>query len=96
MARGTEDKTGQATRERHRRQLLERWGAWCWVCLAAGYGRRARINLRLKWPHPRCLTRDHVVPRCQGGTDDVDNMRPAHNLCNTRRGSLDRWRRSRS
>ncbi len=94
MSRGTEDKTGQATRERHRREILEAYGALCWICLAAGYTQRARINLRLRWPHPRCFTRDHVIQRCDGGQDTVANMRPAHNRCNTRRGALARWKRT--
>ena len=36
---------------------------------------------------------DHVVPRSQGGLDDVANLEPAHKLCNSLRGTmtLDEW-----
>lgn len=86
--RGTECKTGQATRARHNRQILERWGPYCWICILAGRGLwRSRINLRLRWPHPRCFTRDHVVPRAHGGTDELGNLRAAHNQCNMSRGA---------
>lgn len=30
---------------------------------------------------------DHVIPRSQGGTDDIANCRPAHLKCNVRRGT---------
>lgn len=31
-------------------------------------------------------TADHLVPRSRGGTDTLDNLRPAHFRCNARRG----------
>lgn len=30
---------------------------------------------------------DHIVPRSLGGTDDLDNLRPAHGVCNSARGN---------
>lgn len=89
-ARGTALKTGQATRERHRVLILAAHGPYCWLCLAGGKTlAKSRINLRLRWPHPRCFTRDHVIPRALGGTDDLCNLRPAHHVCNAKRGSKD-------
>lgn len=86
--RGTVCKTGQATRDRHRRQLLKLWGPYCWMCVLAGLGLElARIDLSLKWPDPGCFTRDHVIPRSRGGTDDIGNLRPAHHRCNSQRGA---------
>ena len=86
--RSTEDKTGQATRARWRAQIIARWGAYCWLCVLDGKGLwRSRINLRLKWPHPRCFTRDHVIPRSRGGTNDISNQRGAHKICNELRGN---------
>lgn len=37
---------------------------------------------------------DHIVPRSLGGTDDLDNLMPAHKRCNSSRGALalDEWR----
>lgn len=86
--RGTELKTGQATRIRQRQEILALWGPYCWLCVLDGKGLwRSRINLRLKWPHPRCFTRDHVVPRALGGSEHISNLRAAHHHCNAKRGA---------
>ena len=37
--------------------------------------------------HPSADTIDHVRPRALGGTDTLDNLRPAHGFCNTGRGA---------
>jgi hypothetical protein len=37
--------------------------------------------------HPGADTVDHVKPRAMGGTDTLDNLRPAHGFCNTGRGA---------
>lgn len=29
---------------------------------------------------------DHLIPRTLGGSDDLENLRPAHKLCNQLRG----------
>lgn len=33
-------------------------------------------------------TADHVTPRSKGGTNTLDNLRPAHGRCNSSRGDL--------
>ena len=33
-------------------------------------------------------TADHITPSSKGGNDDLDNLRPAHKSCNSRRGNL--------
>lgn len=37
---------------------------------------------------------DHIIPRALGGTDELDNLMPAHARCNSSRGAmpLDAWR----
>lgn len=85
--RSTSDKTGQATRLRQRDAIISRWGNVCHICWSNGItDTRATIDLSLAWPHPRCFTRDHYVPRSRGGQDTIDNLRPAHHECNARRG----------
>jgi len=85
--RSTSDKTGQGTRDMWRRVLVAKYGRVCHICWAAGVtDQRATIDLELKWPHPQCFTRDHIKPRSQGGRDTKRNQRPAHKLCNERRG----------
>ena len=36
----------------------------------------------------RDLSADHVIPRAHGGPTTVDNLRPAHKLCNSRKGCM--------
>lgn len=33
------------------------------------------------------LALDHVVPRSMGGRDELENIEPAHQRCNTSRGN---------
>jgi len=45
--------------------------------------------------HPGADTVDHIIPRSRGGTDDLDNLRPAHLSCNSARRdvALSSWHR---
>lgn len=78
--RSTTDKTGQATRARILRAILKIHGAVCHLCSGP-------IDLELRYPHPMSATRDHVIPRSLGGTNAIRNQRPAHKVCNERRGN---------
>lgn len=42
---------------------------------------------------PDGTTIDHVIPRSKGGTDDLENLRPACRTCNTSKGTkdVDEW-----
>lgn len=72
----------------HRAALLGRVGATCWLC-------SGRIDLTVKHPSPRALECDHVIPVSRGGSDELDNLRPAHAECNRARGAdLPAWFRS--
>lgn len=63
--------------------LIKRDGTDCGIC-------GDDIDSDLKFPHPRSLTVDHVLPRSLGGLDSLDNLRLAHALCNsTRQNRLD-------
>jgi 5-methylcytosine-specific restriction endonuclease McrA len=33
------------------------------------------------------LSIDHIIPRSQGGSHKIDNLRAAHLLCNSQRGA---------
>lgn len=86
--RSRADKTSAATRRRQRAQLAEIWGSFCWLCLARGCTPGdAWIDPEAKHPHPLSFTRDHVIPVSVGGADDLMNLRPAHKICNERRGN---------
>lgn len=40
------------------------------------------------------MTIDHVIPKCLGGTDDLENLVPACEKCNTKKGSKVNWQRN--
>ena len=34
------------------------------------------------------MSLDHYIPKCHGGTDDVENLLPAHAICNSIKNDL--------
>lgn len=34
-------------------------------------------------------TADHLIPRSKGGPNTIENVRPAHHACNSKRGAQD-------
>jgi 5-methylcytosine-specific restriction endonuclease McrA len=65
-------------------QVIATYGAKCYIC-----------GLKIDFMAPRKagipgwetgLHIDHVVPIAMGGSDDLDNVRPTHGLCN-----LNKW-----
>lgn len=56
-------------------KVIERYGMTCWLC---------QREIR-----PDQFSIDHIHPRSKGGNDDIDNLRPAHLICNKRRGVKD-------
>jgi 5-methylcytosine-specific restriction endonuclease McrA len=69
---------------RTRMALYERDGWTCHLC-------NEPVPQDLEWSNedwqPHYPTLDHVVPRSHGGKDEPSNLRLAHMLCNTLRGS---------
>ena len=61
-----------------------------WVCHLCGMDIARASSIQ----EGRGLSFDHVVPYSHGGGDTVENLRPAHLVCNRRRGThqLDRYR----
>lgn len=53
-----------------------------WVCCLC----QEKIDRRRRMPDPLAATIEHVIPLCKGGTHTWDNVRPAHALCNFRKG----------
>ena len=54
-----------------------------WCCRLCG----ARVNRRLKWPHPKSPSLDHIVPLSTGGADAPANVQLAHLRCNLRKST---------
>lgn len=58
--------------QRTTRLVLRMQGTVCWLC----------GNDVVRRPADSA---DHVIPRSRCGTDALENLRPAHHLCNARR-----------
>jgi YHS domain-containing protein len=56
-----------------------------WKCHICG----KKINKKAKCPHPLSPTIDHYIPLAYGGSHTEDNVRCAHFICNSRRGTPD-------
>ena len=54
--------------------------------VVATYGRTCHLCHQ---PILGTVSIDHVIPRSKGGTDDIRNLRPAHQRCNGKRGNRD-------
>lgn len=65
-------------------QVLETYGSDCHIC-SEPIDMKASRKIGVKdWK--RGLNIDHVIPLAQGGSDTLDNVRPAHALCNLKKG----------
>jgi 5-methylcytosine-specific restriction endonuclease McrA len=58
--------------------LIREYGANCHIC-------NEPIDLELPRTSRMGLTVDHVIPLSKGGSDELDNLRPAHWICNNRK-----------
>lgn len=63
-----------------RLDILERDGWMCQLC-------NKRIDRRLKFPHPKSASLDHIVPLSVGGADVPSNVQAAHWDCNVAKGN---------
>ena len=70
--------TARARQRRHRRllpALMANSGGICPIC---GYSLPDGVT--------GAVHVDHIVPRCQGGADTLDNLQATHADCNIRKG----------
>lgn len=66
-------------------QVLAKYGSNCHVCLLPI---DLAANRRVGWENwQNGLHLDHLIPLAKGGSDTIDNVRPAHGLCNIKKGS---------
>lgn len=62
--------------------IFERDG---WICQVCGQ----KINKRLKWPHPRSKSIDHIIPMSKGGSNAPINVQATHLRCNLSKQARD-------
>lgn len=70
-----------------RLQILERDGFCCYIC-----NRKLFTGKYKDQPLPRLhrkhrATLDHYIPKCAGGTNDMENLRACCSKCNNRKGA---------
>lgn len=66
-------------------QIIDLYGNICHICQ-----KEIDLSLSRKAGNPeweRSLHLDHVIPISKGGTDTVDNVKPAHAVCNLIKGA---------
>ncbi len=62
------------------REIFDRDRWRCWLC-------RKVIGRKIRYPHPRSASIDHIVPLSLGGDDTALNKRAAHLTCNMTRSN---------
>ena len=73
---------GNGTEFIDRSVVFERDGWMCGLC-------DEPVDRSLKWPDPRSVSLDHVVPISRGGTHTYDNVQCSHLDCNVRAWAKD-------
>jgi HNH endonuclease len=66
--------------------VLDRWGTNCHIC-----GEPIDLTAPRHTQYPgweRGLQKDHVIPMSKGGPDVLENVKPAHGLCNSAKYNL--------
>lgn len=64
-------------------EVIETYGSNCYICYEQIDLNAPRRTGIAGWEVG--LHVDHVIPICAGGTDSIENVRPAHGLCNLRK-----------
>ena len=66
------------------RQIILVYGTICHICSGKVDVNAPRDTRHVGWEQGLHL--DHVIPIAQGGGDTIENVRPAHGLCNIKKG----------
>lgn len=59
-------------------EIFDRDGWRCGIC-------GEKVDRRLKYPHPRSASLDHIVPLAKGGHHRRSNVQCSHWICNSRK-----------
>jgi hypothetical protein len=63
--------------------LIQVYESLNWVCGICG----KKINKKLNYPHPKSASLDHIIPLTKGGNHILNNVQPAHLICNKSKGN---------
>ena len=66
-------------------EVLEKYGSNCHICGTPIDLKAPRKAGKKGWEHGLHL--DHLIPISKGGPDTIDNVRPAHGVCNLSKGA---------
>ena len=66
-------------------EVLEKYGSNCHICRTPIDLKAPRKVGKKGWEHGLHL--DHLIPISKGGPDTIDNVRPAHGMCNLSKGA---------
>ena len=66
-------------------QVFEMWGTDCHICLEPIDLTVSGYTGATNWE--KGLHIDHVIPISKGGSDTLDNVKPAHAICNLRKNA---------
>jgi 5-methylcytosine-specific restriction endonuclease McrA len=66
-------------------EVLERYGTDCHICGTPIDLKAPRGSGKKGWE--RGLHLDHLIPISKGGPDTIENIRPAHGVCNLSKGA---------
>ena len=69
-------------------QVFDKWGTNCHLCQEPIDLTAPRRVGRKGWE--KGLHIDHVISLSNGGSDALDNVRPAHGSCNVKKGNRDK------
>ena len=65
---------------KHNKAILKKTATVCALC-------GMPIDKSLKYPDPMSFTVDHIIPAKLGGNSNIDNLQPAHWICNRQKGA---------
>ena len=65
--------------------VIDKYGSNCHICLFPIDLENSRIVGSDGWETGLHL--DHLVPLSKGGSDTLENIRPAHGMCNVKKGA---------
>jgi len=68
-------------------EVIEKWGSDCYLCSLPIDLKAERRTGREGWDTG--LHVDHVIPLANGGEDTIENVRPAHGICNSKKNKYD-------